>query len=159
MKSVGKSRKQIRKELRKQKKINRSIYFKSKNESRAASARASDSQTDHSKLANKSVKGPGKCTKETKRRKSEDLERQRKKEKNRLLKAANLKEDKVIKRLEKQLKLNKRKKETISKSFVSDGLDCILFLFDKKSFHTLVVAYILFTNVNYCFHEISLTYM
>ena len=133
VKSVRKSRKQIRKELRKQKKINRSNYFKSKNESRAASAHASDSQ-DH-KLGNKSVKErPKKCTKEAKRKKSEDLERQRRKVKNRLLKAANLKEDKVIKRLEKQLKLNKRKKETISKSFVSDGLDCILLLFDKKMF-------------------------
>ncbi|KAK9296867.1 hypothetical protein QLX08_009264 [Tetragonisca angustula] len=125
VKSVRKSRKQIRKELRKQKKINRSNYFKSKNESRAASAHASDSQ-DH-KLGNKSVKErPKKCTKEAKRKKSEDLERQRRKVKNRLLKAANLKEDKVIKRLEKQLKLNKRKKETISKSFVSDGLDYLL---------------------------------
>ncbi|KOX67702.1 Nucleolar MIF4G domain-containing protein 1 [Melipona quadrifasciata] len=125
VKSVEKSRKQIRKEFRKQKKINRSIYFKSKNESRATSAHASDSQADH-KLANESVKErPKKCTKETKRRKSEDLERRRRKEKNRLLKAANRKEDKVIKRLEKQLKLNKRKKETISKSFVSDGLDYV----------------------------------
>lgn len=132
VKSVGKSRKQIRKELRKQKKINKSIYFKSKNESRGASAHTIDS---HHKLGNKSVKeGPKKCTKETKRRKSEDLERQQRKEKNRLLKAANLKEDKVIKRLEKQLKLNKRKKETVSKSFVSDGLDCILLLFNKKKF-------------------------
>ncbi|KAF3422572.1 hypothetical protein E2986_02446 [Frieseomelitta varia] len=121
VKSVRKSRKQIRKELRKQKKINRSNYFKSKNESRAASTHASDSQ-DH-KLGNKSVKeGPKKCTKETKKKKPEDLERQRRKVKNRLLKAANLKEDKVIKKLEKQLKLNKRKKETISKSFVSDDL-------------------------------------
>lgn len=127
VKSVGKSRKQIRKEFRKQKKINRSIYFKSKNESRAAFAHASDSWADH-KLANKSVKErPKKSTKEeTKRKKSEDLERRRRKEKNRLLKTANRKEDKVIKRLEKQLKLNKRKKETISKSFVSDGLDYLL---------------------------------
>lgn len=37
---------------------------------------------------------------------------------------ANEDEDKEIKRLEKHLKLNKRK--TVGKSFVDDGLDCIL---------------------------------
>lgn len=39
---------------------------------------------------------------------------------------ANLVEDKAIKRLEKQLKLNKRKSKTLPKSFSSDGLDCML---------------------------------
>ena len=37
-------------------------------------------------------------------------------------------EDRVIKRLEKQLKLNKRKSKSVPKSFASDGLDCILWL-------------------------------
>lgn len=53
-----------------------------------------------------------------------DMARQRKK----LLKVANLDEDRNIKQLEKQLKLNKRKSKNISKAFSSDGLDCILFL-------------------------------
>lgn len=40
---------------------------------------------------------------------------------------ANLEEDRNIKRLEKQLKLNKRKTKSIPKTFASEGLDCILF--------------------------------
>lgn len=42
---------------------------------------------------------------------------------------ANEDEDKEIKRLAKHLKLDKKK--TIGKSFVDDGLDCILFFFFK----------------------------
>lgn len=41
---------------------------------------------------------------------------------------ANLEEDKNIKHLEKQLKLNKRKSKGIPKAFAEDGLDCILLL-------------------------------
>lgn len=40
---------------------------------------------------------------------------------------ANAEEDKNIKRLEKQLKLNKRKSKAIPRSFVDDGLDCTYF--------------------------------
>ena len=39
---------------------------------------------------------------------------------------ANLYDDKVIREMEKKLKLNKRKKDTLPKSFMDDGLDCIL---------------------------------
>jgi nucleolar MIF4G domain-containing protein 1 len=35
-------------------------------------------------------------------------------------------EDKVIKSLEKKLKINKKTNKHLPKSFVSDGLDCIL---------------------------------
>lgn len=39
---------------------------------------------------------------------------------------ANKEEDKIIKQLEKQLGLNKRKTKTLPKSFVEEGLDCKL---------------------------------
>lgn len=42
------------------------------------------------------------------------------------LKKDNLLEDKVIKSLEKKLKLNKRANKRLPKSFMDDGLDCIL---------------------------------
>lgn len=45
------------------------------------------------------------------------------------LKWANAEEDKMIKQLEKRLKLNKRKSKFVPKSFVEDGLDCILYNF------------------------------
>nr|CAD7425794.1 unnamed protein product [Timema monikensis] len=57
-------------------------------------------------------------------------EERRKKQYNKIrikqMKEANEEEDKIIKKLEKQLKLNKRKSKTVPKSFALDGLDCIL---------------------------------
>lgn len=58
----------------------------------------------------------------------EKLQKQMKKQRAKQLKQANLEEDRNIKMLEKQLKLNKRKTKSVSKSFASDGLDCILFI-------------------------------
>lgn len=40
---------------------------------------------------------------------------------------ANVEEDRAIKRLEKQMKINKRKSKSLPASFGEDGLDCILF--------------------------------
>lgn len=37
---------------------------------------------------------------------------------------ANAEEDQTIRKLEKQLKLNKRKTKAVPKSFSEDGLDC-----------------------------------
>nr|CAD7447295.1 unnamed protein product [Timema bartmani] len=54
-------------------------------------------------------------------------EERRKKQYNKIrikqMKEANEEEDKIIKKLEKQLKLNKRKSKTVPKSFALDGLD------------------------------------
>lgn len=55
------------------------------------------------------------------------LQKQFEKSRREQMKQANEEEDKEIKRLSKQLKLDKRK--TVGKSFVDDGLDCILFIF------------------------------
>lgn len=62
----------------------------------------------------------------TKDTKEEKMQKNAKKQRTVQLKRANLEEDRTIKQLEKQLKLNKRKSKSIPKSFVSDGLDCIL---------------------------------
>lgn len=61
--------------------------------------------------------------------KAEEVKLQKQFEKSRReqMKCANEDEDKEIKRLAKHLKLDKRK--TIGKSFVDDGLDCILLAF------------------------------
>ena len=39
---------------------------------------------------------------------------------------ANMYDDKMIREMEKNLKLDKRKKDTFPKAFIDDGLDCIL---------------------------------
>jgi len=57
------------------------------------------------------------------------LQKQFEKSRREQMKHANEDEDKEIKRLAKQLKLDKRK--TVGKSFIDDGLDCILFLIIK----------------------------
>lgn len=129
LKVAGKSRKQIRKELRQQKKINRSVYLKNRNELRTTRGYVNDNKTNHSELVDKTIQeGYKECTKEIKKRKLEELEHKKKNKKHKLLNEANLIEDKEIKKLEKRLKLNKRKNKTIPKSFVTDGLDCILFI-------------------------------
>lgn len=48
------------------------------------------------------------------------------KQRRKQLKMANEVEDRNIKKLEKQLKLNKRKSKAVPQSFASDGLDCML---------------------------------
>ena len=48
-----------------------------------------------------------------------------------ILKEDNLKEDRVIKSLEKKLRINKKSSKYIPKSFAADGLDCKCFF--KKS--------------------------
>ncbi|XP_006571844.1 nucleolar MIF4G domain-containing protein 1 homolog [Apis mellifera] len=147
LKLTEKSRKQMRKELRKQKKINKSIYFKNKRELYVDISNVNDNKTNHNKIINKEInrlENSKKCTKnnfekiyhsvismtncseQVKIKKSEEFEYKKKKQKCKLLKEANLKEDKEIRKLEKKLKLTKRKKKTIPKSFVTDGLDYLL---------------------------------
>lgn len=62
------------------------------------------------------------------------MEIKAKKQRMEQLKRANLEEDKMIKQLEKRLKLNKRKNTSIPKSFTSDGLDCILYNYNYLTF-------------------------
>ena len=139
LKVAGKSRKQMRKELRQQKKINRSVYLKNRNELRTTRGYVNDNETNHSELVDKTIQKRYKeCTKEIKKRKLEELEHKKKNKKHKLLNEANLEEDREIKKLEKRLKLNKRKNKTIPKSFVTDGLDYLLdFCLEKDRKHII----------------------
>nr|CAD7571701.1 unnamed protein product [Timema californicum] len=56
------------------------------------------------------------------------------------MKEANEEEDKIIKKLEKQLKLNKRKSKTVPKSFALDGLDYLLEVCDEANRQNVVAA-------------------
>ena len=60
------------------------------------------------------------------------LENQMRNERKRQMLEANHEEDKVIRDLEKKLKLNRRKNKSMPRSFVSEGLDCILYSQRKK---------------------------
>ncbi|XP_043254608.1 nucleolar MIF4G domain-containing protein 1 homolog [Colletes gigas] len=131
-KLVKKSRKQMRKEARKQKKTDRAIYFQKKNElgitgtrggKRLKAVTANEDENGDDCTIDKTINLQQKTVKGKKRQK---VECKKNNEKCKLLKEANLKEDKIIKKLEKQLKLNKRKKKSIPQSFVADGLDYLL---------------------------------
>nr|CAD7392722.1 unnamed protein product [Timema cristinae] len=71
-------------------------------------------------------------------------EERRKKQYNKIrikqMKEANVEEDKIIKKLEKQLKLNKRKSKTVPKSFALDGLDYLLEVCDEANRQNVVAA-------------------
>lgn len=62
----------------------------------------------------------------------ENMERQQKQQRVKQLKVANELEDKNIRRIEKQLKMHKRKTKSIPKSFVDDGLDFLLEVCDPE---------------------------
>lgn len=132
-KSIQKTRKQLRKEKRQQKKINRAGYYQRKNSKSQSEKTSKLLKTDGDKLIK--IKGNDDVERaliKTQKRqkpnntKEERMQKNAKKQRKLQLKQANLEEDKTIKHLEKQLKLNKRKTKSIPKSFVSDGLDCIL---------------------------------
>lgn len=135
-KQAEKTRKQLRKEKRLQKKINKAAYYlkkKSKNQPNKSFEKLDQlSATSDNKSridGGKQVKaGPTKAQ-NRKRTREERAEKNAKKQRMQQLKQANLQEDKMIKQLEKRLKLNKRKSKSVPKSFVSDGLDCILYNF------------------------------
>lgn len=135
-----KTRKQLRKEKRQQKKINRAAYYQKK---RSKSGAISFNQKG------KKEEGVDNCSRllktdtltrdkrkinveqnqqKIKCKKEEQAGKRMKKQRMQQLKQATLEEDKTIKQLEKRLKLNKRKSKSTPKSFVSDGLDCILYL-------------------------------
>lgn len=136
-KSIQKTRKQLRKEKRQQKKISRAEYYQRKKLKNQSGKTSEVSMTDGDKSMKIREKGDieqillTKTQKQQKPKNTQEKKMQKNAKKQRMvhLKQANLEEDKTIKHLEKQLKLNKRKTKSIPKSFVSDGLDCILYNF------------------------------
>ncbi|KAG5309067.1 NOM1 protein, partial [Acromyrmex insinuator] len=131
-KSVQKTRKQLRKEKRQQKKISRAMYYQKKKSKNQSQQILEISRINNDKLMKIKEKNNTEQVLSTqKRQKPKDAKEERmlknvKKQKITQLKQANLNEDKAIKQLEKQLKLNKRKSKSVPKSFISDGLDYLL---------------------------------
>lgn len=136
-KDNGKTRKQLRKEKRLFKKIKRNEYYlnKSKIKNLNSFDNSKRSLTDSNIVSKIEKVGPIKessmIDEQIKRKHKETikfkkLERDMKTERKRQLEEANKKEDKVIKDLEKKLKLNRRKSKALPKSFIAEGLDCIL---------------------------------
>lgn len=133
-KPAEKTRKQLRKEKRLQKKINKAAFYQKKSKQPEKSFEESDQLSTISNDKFISKKGKSKDMQPTKAQKrkttkEERKEKNAKKQKVQKLQQANLQEDKMIKQLEKRLKLNKRKSKSVPKFFVSDGLDCILLIF------------------------------
>lgn len=132
-KPVVKTRKELRKDKRKQKKNNRAEYYLKKNQpGKYALNPDQGKQTEKETKPvppskNKKVnRDPEKRKHDLEVKKQLRLEKEMEKNRKVQLKEANIAEDKIIKQLEKNLKLNKRKSKSIPKSFETDGLNCIL---------------------------------
>ncbi|XP_036138480.1 nucleolar MIF4G domain-containing protein 1 homolog isoform X2 [Monomorium pharaonis] len=136
-KLIQKTRKQLRKEKRQQKKINKAAYYEKK-KLKNQSETISRNDDDRSMKENSDIKqvSPIKIQKKRQRpkdTKEEKMQKNVKKQRMVQLKRANLEEDKMIKQLEKQLKLNKRKSKSVPRSFISDGLDYLLDFCDSEN--------------------------
>lgn len=121
-KPAEKTRKVLRKEKRRQKKINRAVYFSQKRNQKQEQNEIEETSSMKAQKRSRS--------KDTKDKR---MEKNAKKQKMEQLKRANVEEDRMIKQLEKRLKLNKRKSKSTPKSFVSDGLDYLLDFCDSDN--------------------------
>ncbi|XP_057377394.1 nucleolar MIF4G domain-containing protein 1-like [Daphnia carinata] len=138
------TRKMLRKNLRKIKKQKKQGYkcttdFKDDNLSHAPKDDCSREDFEIHKQntsyqAPSSAKGSvSKGKNEGSRKQQEIADQERIKQRRTQLKIANKLEDKNIKKIEKQLKLHKRKSKGIPKSFTDDGLDFLLEICDPES--------------------------
>lgn len=75
------------------------------------------------KKSGESKEGPPQNLNIVKQRLEKEMQKERKKQ----LQMANKDEDKNIKQLAKQLRMNRRKSKSMPKAFATEGLDCILF--------------------------------
>lgn len=138
-KPVVKTRKELRKDKRKQKKTNRAEYYQKKNQSPGKYVLNPDKDKPESKQTlgpgrdNKIDHDPEKRKQDREKKKQLKLEKEMEKNRKAHLKEANIAEDKIIKQLEKNLKLNKRKSKSIPKSFATDGLNYLLEMCDDEN--------------------------
>ncbi|CAH0564818.1 unnamed protein product [Brassicogethes aeneus] len=141
VKNEKKSRKVLRKEKRKEKKIKRNDYYSKKNvkmeenegknnekalknDGKAKNVTNKNSPTKNNTSNNKGLSAEQQRAKEKNQQKN--LQREMTKQRKKQLLEANVMEDRNIKKLEKQLKLNKRKGKGVPKSFDTDGLGYLL---------------------------------
>ena len=137
-KSVKKTRKELRKKKRYQKKQNRATFYQKKKQQAGKFVlypTREENLQEEVKSGKINVHEILQKDHEMEKRKQQKLQKEMSSQRKKNLKEANCEEDRTIKKLEKQLKLNKRKGKNIPKSFAADGLDCILFiLFKLKCF-------------------------
>lgn len=133
-KPCEKTRKQIRKEKRQEKKVKKAMFYQNRKQIPGRFVLNPDkmkeniikSQESHGELhQNNSKHNANEKLKKQKKKKKMDT-------KSNLI-IDNKHEDKMIKQLEKRLKLNKRKSNTIPKSFINDGLDYLLDFCDNDN--------------------------
>nr|XP_050848257.1 nucleolar MIF4G domain-containing protein 1 homolog isoform X2 [Vespula vulgaris] len=133
-KPCEKTRKQIRKEKRQEKKVKKAMFYQNRKQIPGRFVLNPDkmkeniikSQENHGELhQNNSKHNANEKLKKQKKKKKMDT-------KSNLI-IDNEHEDKMIKQLEKRLKLNKRKSNTIPKSFINDGLDYLLDFCDNDN--------------------------
>jgi nucleolar MIF4G domain-containing protein 1 len=152
---VKKTRKQLRKEDRKNKKIRRNEYYTKRkkpgqfvlltDQHRKNMEKDVQNDLQENKIKEKpkvDVKNKVQVLdrkvltaedfREKERKQQMKLQKEMNKQRKKQLLQANLEEDRNIKQLEKQLKLNKRKSKSIPTSFATDGLDCIFFSLTKE---------------------------
>ncbi|XP_049950821.1 nucleolar MIF4G domain-containing protein 1-like isoform X2 [Schistocerca serialis cubense] len=137
------SRKEKRKEQRKSLKIKKREYFANKRRTPGLFVRAPEDvrqveKPNESSASNEGDRAKKRFQKEQQRTKA--LKQEMKKSRDRQLLEANKEEDKIIRKLEKQLKLNKRKSKSIPKSFSSDGLDYLLEVCDSENLRDVVTS-------------------
>ncbi|XP_033227249.1 nucleolar MIF4G domain-containing protein 1 [Belonocnema kinseyi] len=138
---VQKTRKELRKEKRVQKKQNRKLFHEKKKSEPQESGKFvlnPKGLDQHVKKENKSEKEKNVQDRlqkelENEKKKEQRLEKEMARKRRRQLKEANMEEDRNIKHLEKQLKLNRRKSKNVPKSFASDGLDYLLDFCDEEN--------------------------
>ncbi|XP_046821274.1 nucleolar MIF4G domain-containing protein 1 homolog [Vespa crabro] len=132
-KPCEKTRKQIRKEKRQEKKAKKAMFYQNRKQVLGRFVLNPDrmkenvtkSQESYNELQNNSKHNVNEKFKNQKKKRKRDIKSN--------LTIDNENEDKMIKQLEKRLKLNKRKSNTIPKSFVNDGLDYLLDFCDNEN--------------------------
>ncbi|XP_045774955.1 nucleolar MIF4G domain-containing protein 1 isoform X1 [Maniola jurtina] len=147
------TRKALRKEKRKQKKINRQDhYLRKKNESIQPKyvagkfvKRPADSPVFNDEPISKKPKAKVETTQDIvlrqlnkERNEANKLKSQMNEQRKKMMLQANEDEEKMIKKLEKQLGLNKAKNKT--KTFAEDGLDYLLEICDRTTSEQIVAA-------------------
>ncbi|KAF5270160.1 hypothetical protein FQR65_LT05640 [Abscondita terminalis] len=156
--TITKSRKQIRKEQRKEKKARKHEYYTNRNRGGRyvlIRERSDEAPQETKKPAKNVITSEDLSLKalNKEKREQEKLQKEMKRQRDEQLLSANAEEDRNIKRLEKQLHLNKRKSKKTPKSFVDDGLDYLLEVCDSNNLEAAVAAEQQFTAANDDFEE------
>ncbi|KAK2586774.1 hypothetical protein KPH14_011801 [Odynerus spinipes] len=120
-----KTRKQIRKEKRQEKKARKALSYQNRKQIPGRFVLNPDKLKESPMNSQENLSKLPQNTNKQKTKKKVNKQERKRNTKSQLI-SDNDNEDKMIKQLEKRLKLNKRKSNTIPKSFIEDGLDYLL---------------------------------